>query len=94
MESPPAVAPPVGNIDFGQDILSASEDATGGPSMDSPLLPPGETVVEGPAVREDPPVAEGPDIAAPSPANQPKAESTGWTAVRHHQSSSSESNNQ
>jgi hypothetical protein len=95
MESPPAVVQPVGNIDFGQDILSASEGNMDGPSMDSPAAPGGETVVEGPAIREEGTVVEGPDMVAPAPAAQPKAaESTGWTAVRHHDPGPSTTNNQ
>jgi hypothetical protein len=81
------VIQPVGNIDFGQDILSASEGNLDGPSMNTPGASSGETVVEGPAIGEEGTVVQGPDIVAPPPATQPKAaESTGWTSVRHHDS--------
>jgi hypothetical protein len=95
MESPPVVVQPVGNIDFGQDILSATEENVNGPLMDNPAPPEGETIVEGPAIGQGETVTEGPDIAAPAPATQPKAaESGGWTAVHHHDPAPPEITNQ
>jgi hypothetical protein len=84
----PAVVQPAGTIDFGPDILSASEDNLGGPPMDAPAVPDEGTVVEGPPNGEEGTVVQGPEIVTPAPesATPPKAaESTGWTAVRHHE---------
>ncbi len=83
MEPPPVAVQPVGNVDFGQDILSASEDNVAGPLIDNPAAPSGETVVEGPVIGEEGTVVEGPDIVSPAPPAHPKAaEYGGWTAVR------------
>jgi hypothetical protein len=90
----PTVVQPVGNINFGQDILSASEGNMDEPSMDNPAAPGGETVIEGPAIREEGTVVEGPEISASAPAAQPKAaESPGWTAVRPHEPAPAATNN-
>jgi hypothetical protein len=95
IQSPPAAVQPVGNIDFGPDILSATEDHAAAPIMGNPGAPRNEAIVEGPVIGEEGTVVEGPDIAAPSPAPQPKAaDSAGWTAVRHHETSPPESGNQ
>jgi hypothetical protein len=97
IQSPPAVVQsvqpvqPVGSIDFGQDILSANEGSLEGPAMDSAAGPNGPTVVEGPAMGEGETVMEGPEISAPTVPNA--AESTGWTPVRRHETSSPESAN-
>jgi hypothetical protein len=84
-----AAMQPTGNIDFGPDILSASEDNLGGLPTDAPAVSDDGTVVQGPANGEEGTVVQGPEMAAPAPspesATPPKAaESAGWTAVRHH----------
>ena len=91
IQSPPAVVQPVGNIDFGQDILSANEGNLDGPAMDNAAGSNGPTVVEGPAMGEGETVMEGPEIMAPTAPNA--AESTGWTPVHRHETSSPETAN-
>jgi hypothetical protein len=91
IQSPPVVVQPVGNIDFGQDILSANEGNLDGPAMDNAAGPNGPTVVEGPAIGEGETVMEGPEIMAPTAPNA--AESTGWTPVRRHEASPPEAAN-
>ena len=89
-EPPPGAAQPVpvGNIDFGQDILAPGEGNLDGQAMDDPAASGGQTVIEGPVIGEEGTVVDGPDFAAPAPAapvpaTQPKtAASSGWTAVR------------
>ena len=90
---------PVGNINLGEDVLSPSANHLDGPPGDAAVAPNEGTVVEGPVSVEEGPVTEGPEIVAtPAPtastATPPKAaESTGWTAARHHDAPPPENTN-